>query len=63
MSQVYLGNLPVTGVGGSMFHFGGGGGRETETDVTTQQINSEGTASGGEQYIHNTIMAEWEKDW
>lgn len=45
-----------------MFHFVGGGERETETDVTTQQINSEGTASGGEQYIHNTIMAEWEKD-
>lgn len=36
--------------------------RETETDVTKQQINSEDTASGGEQYIHNTIMAEREKD-
>jgi len=36
--------------------------KKTETDVTTQQINSKDTSSGGEQYIHNTIMAEWEKD-
>lgn len=36
--------------------------RETETDVTTQQINSEGTASGEEQYIYNIIMAERERD-
>lgn len=45
-----------------MFHFVGRK-KEAETDVTIEQINSEGMASEGEQFIHNTIMAEWEKDW
>lgn len=40
----------------------GKGGREIEPDDTTEQINSEGEASGGEQHIRNTIMAEWVKD-
>lgn len=61
MSQMYIGNLPVTEEE-EHIPFCWGGKKEAETDVTIQQINSEGMASGGEQYIHNTIMAEWEKD-
>lgn len=33
--------------------------RETEPGVSTEQINSEGAAPGGEQHVRNTIMAEW----
>lgn len=65
MSQRYLWNLPVTGEEEHVPFWGLGEEeeRETEPDVTTELINSEGAASGGEQHIGNTIMAEWVKDW
>lgn len=59
MSQRDLWNLSVTGEE-EHFPFRGW---EKEERESQSQINSEGAASGGEQHIRNTIMAEWEKDW